>query len=95
MHHGSFLWGVVLAVTACSQGPIGPTGPSGASPPGYFDVLAYGAKADVPALDSTASFQSALDAAQRAGGGMVWMPQGRFWFSGNLSIGPNVAVTTA
>jgi hypothetical protein len=63
------LWLVLLAATACSQGPIGPQGPQGpqgppgATPPGYFDVFVYGAKADQPSLDSTQSFQSALDAA--------------------------------
>jgi Pectate lyase superfamily protein len=89
---------VLLTVTACSQGPQGPTGPpgsSGATPPGYFDVLTFGAKPDLPSLDSTGSFQSALDAAQAAGGGIVWVPQGRFWFLGNLSIGPNVVLAGA
>jgi hypothetical protein len=89
---------VLLTVMACSQGPqgpAGPPGPSGATLPGYFDVLAFGAKADLPSFDSTASFQSALDAAQDAGGGIVWVPQGRFWFSGNISIGPNVALAGA
>jgi hypothetical protein len=101
MRHGTLVVGLLLAVTACSQGPVGPRGPggppgpSGATPAGYFDVLAYGAKADQPSLDSTAGFQAALNAAESAGGGVVWVPQGRFWFSGNLSIGPNVALAGA
>jgi Pectate lyase superfamily protein len=104
MHRRNGWVALLVAVTACSEGPIGPhgpagppgpAGPNGALPSGYFDVLAYGAKADQPSLDSTASFQSALDAARSAGGGIVWVPQGRFWFSGNISIGANVVLAGA
>ena len=87
-----------LLAAACSRGPAGPpgpAGPAGGTPPGYLSVLDFGAKTDMPSVDSTASFQAALDAAEQADGGTVWVPKGRFWFSGNIHIGRNVALAGA
>lgn len=49
------------------------------------------ARARIPAAsstspDNTAAFQSALNAAGDAGGGVVWVPAGNFTFQGSLSI---------
>lgn len=57
-----------------------------------FDVRQFGAVCDDPTKDSTASFQAALDAASNFKGGTVWVPHCRFWFEGNLSLGPDVAL---
>lgn len=42
-----------------------------------FDVKAYGALGD-GTTDDTAAIQSAVDAAQAAGGGVVWFPKGTY-----------------
>jgi hypothetical protein len=83
---------VLSAVSACTQTT---TAPNTTAPPGYFNVLNYGAKANAPSFDNTAAFQSALNAAASAGGGVVWVPVGAFWFAGNLSIGHNVVMAGA
>jgi Pectate lyase superfamily protein len=106
MHRKDIFVTLLWVVVACSQGPTGsqgppgttgPTGPQGppgpgTTPPRSFSVLDYGAKQDEPAFDNTGSFQSAIDAAVGAGGGTVWVPFGRFWFSGSLAIGGNVSL---
>ena len=43
--------------------------------------------------DDTAAFQKALDAANKAGGGIVYAPRGNYFFAGHLNV-PN-AVTLA
>ena len=78
-----------------TPGPQGPTGPPGPLPAGYLSVVDFGAKSGVPSFDNTASFQRALDSAAHAGGGTVWVPVGRFFFAGNLSIPANVALAGA
>jgi len=85
---------VLVALLSCAIGCHDASGPAGhgALLSGYYDVLDYGAKANVPSFDNTASFQGALDAAAAAGGGTVWVPVGAFWFAGNLSIGANVVL---
>jgi hypothetical protein len=55
-----------------------------------YSVLKFGAVADGK-TDSTAAFQKALDAAAKAGGGIVYAPRGNYFFTGNLNV-PN-AVT--
>lgn len=52
--------------------------------PSVVSVLDYGASSTSP--DNTAAFQSALNAAGDAGGGVVWVPAGNFTFQGSLSI---------
>ena len=48
------------------------------NPPGAtFDVTTYGADAS-GATDSTNAIQTAIDAAEAAGGGIVWMPAGTY-----------------
>lgn len=89
-----FVTALLMAVTACARGPVGPLGPQGPPgvPPGSFSVLDYGAKPNDPSFDNTSSFQKAVQAAENAGGGTVRVPAGRFWFSGSLTIGPNVSL---
>ncbi len=50
-----------------------------------WNVMDHGAVADGQ-TDCTAAFQQALDAAGAAGGGVVRVPAGRFYFKGTLSI---------
>ena len=58
----------------------------------YFNVRSFGALGDGQ-TDDTAAFQKALDAAAKAGGGIVYAPVGNYFFAGNLNV-PN-AVTLA
>ncbi len=64
--------------------------PAAASDP--FDVKQFGAVGDGK-TDDTAAFQQALDAADKAGGGVVHAPRGNYFFAGHLNV-PN-AVTLA
>ncbi len=48
-------------------------------------VRAFGAVGDA-ATDDTAAFQRALDAAGKAGGGIVYAPTGRYLFKGTLDV---------
>ena len=50
-----------------------------------YSVLDFGAKGDGK-TDDTAAFQSALTAAARDGGGIVYAPSGTYWFSGHLEV---------
>lgn len=59
--------------------------------PGVFSVLDFGAKAD-GTTDDTAAFQKALDAAGRAGGGVVYAPRGNYRFAGHLVVPPAVTL---
>jgi hypothetical protein len=54
-------------------------------PPGRWNVIEMGAVPD-GAADNTAVFQKALDAAARAGGGIVEAPAGRYRFNGTLAV---------
>jgi hypothetical protein len=58
--------------------------------PDGFDVRQFGAVGDGQ-TDDTAAFQRALDAAGKAGGGVVHAPRGNYFFAGHLNV-PN-AVT--
>ena len=58
----------------------------------YFNVRSFGAAGDGQ-TDDTAAFQKTLDAAAKAGGGVVYAPVGNYFFAGNLNV-PN-AVTLA
>ncbi len=68
-------------------------------PDTVFNVCDYGAKA-IPVtdvkyehfFDSTASFQAALDAAHENGGGIVYIPAGRYCFLGELKIYPHTCL---
>jgi hypothetical protein len=56
-----------------------------------FSVLDFGAKADAE-MDCTKSFQQALDAMRDAGGGTVFVPQGRYVMKGTLRIPVSVTL---
>ena len=56
-----------------------------------YNVRDYGAKADGK-TDDTAAFQSALDAAGKAGGGTVYAPRGNYLLAGQLACPPSVAL---
>lgn len=50
-----------------------------------YSVLDFGAKADGK-IDDTAAFQKALDAAGKAGGGVVYAPRGNYFFAGHFDV---------
>jgi len=50
-----------------------------------FNVRNFGAAGDGQ-TDDTAAFQKALDAAEKAGGGVVYAPVGNYLFAGNLNV---------
>lgn len=52
---------------------------------GTWNVVEYGAKGDGRS-DDTAAFQRALDAAGKAGGGIVLVPRGVYRFAGHLNV---------
>jgi hypothetical protein len=56
-----------------------------------FVVQDFGSHGDGK-TDDTASFQAALDAAGRAGGGVVYAPRGNYFFAGHLVVPPAVAL---
>jgi hypothetical protein len=51
----------------------------------HFNVRSFGAVGDGKTDDTTA-FQKALDAAGKAGGGVVYAPRGNYFFTGNLTM---------
>jgi hypothetical protein len=51
----------------------------------HFNVRSFGAVGDGK-TDNTAAFQKALDAAGKAGGGVVYAPRGNYLFAGNLNV---------
>ena len=59
--------------------------------PDLFSVRDFGAKGDGQA-DETAAFQKALDAAGKAGGGIVYAPRGNYLFAGHLNVPPAVTL---
>ncbi len=61
-----------------------------AASPDFYSVTDFGAKGDGK-TDDTAAFQKAMDAAAKAGGGIVQAPRGNYFFAGRLSV--PVAVT--
>jgi len=80
-------WVECVAVLVCAAAWAGEE----AAPPvegrrmGQWNVRDFGAKGD-GATDDTAAFQSALDAARKGGGGIVFAPAGKYLFKGNLKI---------
>lgn len=62
-----------------------------AANPDPYSVRDFGAKGDGQ-TDDTAAFQKALDAAGKAGGGVVYAPRGNYFFAGHLSVPPAVTL---
>jgi len=56
-----------------------------------FSVLEFGAKGDGQ-QDCTEAFQQALDSMSAAGGGTVFVPEGRYVIKGRLQIPPSVCL---
>lgn len=81
-----------LAVSACGSTSVSSNSPT-ASPSATqisgptFDVTAYGANGNGFA-DNTAAFARAITAAQSRGGGIVFIPPGRYVFSGEKAPNP-------
>lgn len=57
----------------------------GSAGPAFENVRSFGAAGDA-STDDTAAFQRALDAAHRLGGGIVYVPPGRYLFRGTIVI---------
>jgi hypothetical protein len=53
--------------------------------PEHFNVRSFGAAGDGK-TDDTAAFQRALNAAEKAGGGVVYAPRGNYFFAGHLDV---------
>ncbi len=60
-------------------------GGSGSAGPGIYNVLAYGAIGD-GIVDDLTAIQDAVDAAELAGGGLVYFPQGTYVVSDEIVI---------
>ena len=73
-------WLVVVLFVSVGPAPSAP-----AQSTVRWNVVEMGAVADA-ATDCTAAFQKALDAAAKAGGGIVEAPSGRYRFNGTLSV---------
>lgn len=58
---------------------------------GVYDVCKFGAKGN-GSSDDTAAFQKALDAAGKAGGGIVFVPTGSYLIKGHLSVPDHVCL---
>ncbi len=56
-----------------------------------YPVGDFGAKGDGK-TDDTAAFQAALEAANKAGGGVVYAPRGNYLFAGHLKVPPAVTL---
>ncbi|GIH96869.1 heparin lyase I family protein [Planobispora siamensis] len=82
-------WRSLLAASAAAA-LLGPTAAANAA--GTFDVTTYGARAG-DALDDTAAFAAALNAAVNAGGGTVRVSSGTYLVRPDrLSVGPGVTL---
>jgi len=66
--------------------------PAQTSTSDHFNVTDFGAARD-GRTDDTAAFQKAMDAAAKAGGGVVYAPRGNYFFAGSLNV--PIAVTLA
>ena len=93
---GMMFAALATGVTACGQaGPASTVRPStqaspsaSATPQGTtFNVASYGASGD-GASDNTGAFGAAIAAAQRVGGGTVYVPSGRYLFSRRGTAAP-------
>lgn len=85
----------VLALAAAPEQPnwhiVSTMYPATDIPVAGFNVLDFGAISDGRA-DCTPAFQQALDRMQAAGGGTVFVPEGRYAFKGNLKIPVSVTL---
>jgi hypothetical protein len=78
MRHTSLLLALALAGFTAARAEI-------------YSVRDFGAVADGK-TDATAAFQQALDAAGKAGGGVVAAPRGNYFFAGSLRVPPAVTL---
>ncbi len=82
----------LVCSAAVGRGQVSAAAPQAPdSMPSGWSVIAAGAVADGQ-TDCTEAFQKALDAAGKAGGGIVTVPAGRYAIKGNLSIPANVTL---
>lgn len=93
---GSTVGASVTVASPGPQGPTGPTGPTGASSPfgSVFDVTAEGAVGD-GTTDDVAAIQAVCDAADAAGGGVVFFPPGTYKCSTSIDLSQSHNVTLA
>jgi hypothetical protein len=86
---------VLFILLASMLHPLGTKGSnasvSAASLSGGYSVTEFGAKGD-GLSDDTAAFQSALDTAEKAGGGIVHVPTGKYLIQSHLVVPRNVTL---
>lgn len=94
---GKHAWGLAAGLVACAvvvAGSFNLTSPEPAHGAGPDDLVitSYGATAN-DSTDDSAAVQAAVNAAQTGGGGVVWIPEGRFQINTTVVItGSNVTV---
>ena len=74
----ALLWLTAKPLSGQTDAPLDKGGP-------FFNVKAYGATGN-GTTDDTASIQRAVDAALSAGGGIVYLPAGRYLLKGTVAI---------
>lgn len=81
---------IIIPVALLPCLPLADSAPT-AGPTAFWNVRDFGAKGDGSA-DDTAAFQEAMNAASKAGGGVVIVPAGRYAIKGHLSVPPAVTL---
>jgi hypothetical protein len=87
---GLALVALAPAVSAASATPAASAPPTAS---GLFNIRDFGATGDGSTKDTTA-IQAAIDACTQAGGGVVYLPPGRY-FSGTITLKDNVTLHLA
>ncbi|MBN1490230.1 MAG: hypothetical protein JXA69_09950 [Phycisphaerae bacterium] len=93
MPHGFLAWTLAIPLLLSLTVPTAGQAPSSAPPEpkdSQYNVRDFGAVGDGQA-DDTQAFQTAMDAAGQAGGGIVLAPRGTYRIAGNLKV--PIAVT--
>jgi len=81
--------GVAIATAGLA---VSPQAAMASSPTDWHDVTQSPYNAPAPSNDTTTAIQAALDAAETAGGGIVYLPSRRYKISSELTIGANVTL---
>lgn len=76
--------GVLFVILAMNGSPVPAAEPSATGLDG-LNVRSFGAVGDGK-TDDTAAFQKAMDASAGAGGGVVFVPRGNYYFAGHLNV---------
>lgn len=96
-------WDINIAGVAGASGPSGPTGPTGATGvtgtaniPSLYNIKDYGAVGGLGAAATDyIAIQNAINAANTAGGGIVYVPAGTYYMSGTVTLKAGVSLLGA